>query len=137
VKDLLEVLKKAQAKGGYASVESLKKELERIRKHDEGFIMDWDEGAGEEWIRFGHHEFGTVFMISSKLRLIFARESYFFKIPRAMLERFEIVAVENYDNVEWCLDLQQLKLLIPQISWDSSGVDPDGFSLNDFYFATV
>ncbi len=136
--DLLEILIKAKVKCLFKEEEVFIRALDEIKQFDKDLNLDWDEGAGEEWARLNHQEHGIVYMINSKIGIIFARKSYESKIPQVLFSMYEVFITENYDKDEWFINLAKLKLEVKQISWHASeeAVNPNKFSLNDLYFAT-
>ena len=137
--DLLEILIKAKDKCLFKEEEVFIRALDEIKQFDRDLNLDWDDGAGEEWARLNHQEHGIVYMINSKIGIIFARKSYESKIPQVLFSMYEVFITENYDKDEWFIDLAKLKSEVKQISWHASeeAVNPNKFSLNDLYFATV
>lgn len=136
--DLLEILIKAKDKCLFKEEEVFIRALDEIKQFDKDLNLDWDDGAGEEWARLNHQEHGIVYMINSKIGIIFARKSYESKIPQVLFSMYEVFITENYDKDEWFINLAKLKLEVKQISWHASeeAVNPNKFSLNDLYFAT-
>lgn len=55
------------------------------------------------------------------------------------LSQCKCVSVDGYDLREWYIDLVELNKCIPEIVWPfhDNVVDPNCFSLDDFYFMTV
>lgn len=49
------------------------------------------------------------------------------------------VYVNDFSTQEWFINLDSLKNNVPEIIWPISndGVNPKGFSLDEFYFETV
>ena len=45
----------------------------------------------------------------------------------------------DFDAYSWCIDLDIVKLSVPEIIWHASldSVNPECMSINDFWFATV
>jgi len=137
--DLLNVLKKAKNKCVFKKQEEFLKSLDEIRLFDTSLNLDWDNGAGEEWARFKHEKHGIVYMVNSKIGIIFARKNYLDKIPDILFSKYEVFVTETYDDDEWYINLEELKLEMSEIDWHASeeAVSPDKFSLNDLYFATI
>lgn len=137
--DLLKVLN--IAKESYTCLEkhNLQKLIEDIRKKDSSLTLDWDDGAGEEWVRFFSVSLGTVCMIHVKLPIAFVCNSYDYSCIGACLRNIEIVYVDSFSEDEWSVDLGRLKDKVPEIDWHTSIdiVNPDSFSLSDLYYATV
>ena len=55
------------------------------------------------------------------------------------LSQCKCVFVDGYDIREWYIDLDELNKCIPEIVWHfkDNAVDPNCFSLNDFFVVTV
>jgi len=49
-----------------------------------------------------------------------------------------ILTIDDFSNPEWIVDLNTLNVIASEISWHASveAVDPNGFSIDDFRFAT-
>ena len=138
MRNLLEVLITAKKKSIFKTIEEFIIQLDAIKKSDSELELDWDDGAGEEWAMISHKEHGIVYMINTKIGIIFARKSYVPEIPDEFLSLYEIAVVDNYDD-EWFVDITELKESIPEIYWRVSedSVNVNCFSLKDLYFATV
>ena len=139
MKDMMEILRKAKCKSVFENQKEFQVVLTQMQLADAELRLDWDDGAGEEWARFGNLADGNVCMMNAKLRLAFIREKYNFQKIEQVLHDFEIVFTENYDLDEWSVDINHLKKEIPQICWHAceDAVNVECFSLDDFYFATV
>lgn len=74
----------------FLSTASFKVELDKFNRYDKELVLDWDAGAGEEWARFIHKDYGIVYMINTKIKIIFARKSYMNKIPIVLFDEFDI-----------------------------------------------
>lgn len=137
--NLLEILIKAKDKYIFEEQDNFIRALDEIKQCDKDLKLDWDDGTGEEWARLIHEEHGIVYMMNSKIGIIFARKSYESKISKDLFSKYEIFITENYDKDEWFIDLERLKSEVNQLSWHASeeAVNPNEFSLNDLYFATV
>ena len=98
--------------------------------------INWDEGAGEEWAFLNNQDMSI--MLNSKIGIYFARgeisDDYL-----NVLSDGNCVYVSNFDLKEWYIELESLKDCIPEIIWHASGdcIDTNGFSLDEFFFATV
>lgn len=139
MKNILEVLIQAKNKLKFGTNNDFIDHLNIIGSSDKQLTLDWDDGAGEEWARFSHKDHGIVYMINAKIGVIFARKSYEKNIPKKFFLIYEIAIVNNYRNEEWFIDIELLPKLISEIDWSVSqySVNPNCFSLNDFYYATV
>ena len=139
MKDLLSFLENAKKKKIYQNQKEFKENLREIEQFDSSLTLNWDDGAGEEWAGFHHKEYGNVYMTNTKIGIIFALQKYEDKIPRKLLEKYEIIIVENYNTREWFVDIEKLKVQIPEICWLVSNdiINPKKFNLQELYFATV
>ncbi|MCL1809782.1 MAG: hypothetical protein FWG42_08505 [Clostridiales bacterium] len=137
--DLLKVLIEAKNKMVFTTQKDFVDLLKEIEQNTSSLELDWDDGAGEEWARFIHHEFGKVYMINSKIGIIFAKRIFSNEIPQTLYDRFIISIVECYDKEEWHVDLETLRKSVSQIEWNTSDdiVNPNAFSLDDLYYATI
>lgn len=136
---MLETLRKAKQKKIFTNQKEFKDVLAQIQSADMELRLDWDDGAGEEWARFGNLTDGIVCMINTGLGLAFIKKKYRFQNIEHILKNFEIVFIENYSLNDWSIDVKKLKMEIPEIDWHASedAVNTKCFSLDDFYFATV
>ena len=77
--------------------------------------------------------------VNTKIGLIFVCSSYATQIPRMLHSKYKIFVIERFDEKEWCIDLKELERSVTQIVWHSSEdiVDPNAFSLDDLYYATI
>lgn len=102
----------------------------------EGLTIDWDSGAGEEWA-FVNND-GLNIMLNRRIGICFVRGVLDISVS-SCLSQCKCVFVDGYDLKEWYIDLDELNKCIPEIVWHSkdNAVDPNCFSLNDFYVVTV
>ena len=103
---------------------------------NEGITIDWDSGAGEEWAVVSNDMFSI--MINRRIGICFVRGTIS-ESAISCLSQCRCVHVDGYDIKEWCVDLDDLRKCIPEISRSISdkGFDPHCFALNDFYVITV
>ncbi len=101
--------------------------------------LDWDTGAGEEWARLIADNFGVVCMVHTKIGIAFIRKNHDDVSLSELMDCLWCEEVENYSIEEWKIDLTVIHNQISEIIWHSTAetVNPNQFSLNDFYFATV
>lgn len=139
LKDMLVVLKRAGAKKKFENQEEFRNVLMQIEAADRGLVLDWDDGAGEEWARFSSSEVGKVCMINSVIGLAFLRAGYENQEVLQLLEDCEVVFVEDFHSGEWFIDLDKLRKEVWEMCWKTSEeiVNPRCFSLDEFYYATV
>lgn len=95
--------------------------------------VEWDEGAGEEWLRVlaGSR---LVALVSIKLPFVFIKRSV--NELTGSSQNVVFVAVADFDDVE----LSCSSAVLAEVFGGTKrlGVlDPDGFSANDLWYATV
>jgi len=137
--DLLNVLLEAKKKLIFKTTGSFTNVLKEIEQSDNSLILDWDKGAGEEWARFIHCEIGKVYMLNSRIGIIFVCKAYFDSIPQTLYAQYSVYLVDNFIKKEWYISLNALKEEIPEIVWHTSEdiINSGRFSLDDLYFATI
>ena len=67
MKNLLSFLENAKKKKIYQNQKEFKENLREIKQFDSSLMLNWDDGAGEEWAGFHHKEHGNVYMINTKI----------------------------------------------------------------------
>jgi len=139
MQDLNIVFTKAKERKCYHNFLEFKSIVEEILLVDKDIILDWDDGAGEEWARFTKSETGVICMMNTKIGIVFARQKYLNKETRNILNSLVVVDVLDYNSAEWYIDLGVLEDKTPEIRWNVSplAIDTKKMSLNDLYFATV
>lgn len=139
MKDMLAVLKRAKEKKVFSGKQEFRQLLQQIQSADTSLQLDWDDDAGEEWARLGNSIHGIVCMISTNIGVVFIREAYDFEQIKEVCQELEVVFTKNYASNEWYVDKERLKREVPEIQWyvSEDSVDANGFSLEDFYFATI
>lgn len=139
MQDLNIVFIKAKERKCYHNLLEFKSIVEQIMLVDKNIILDWDDGAGEEWARFTKSETGVICMMNTKIGIVFVRQKYLNKETREILNSLVVVDVLDYNSEEWCIDLGVLEDKTPEISWNVSphAIDTKKMSLDDLYFATV
>ncbi len=138
MENMIDVLKRARQKKVFVNNE-FEELLMKIQSADSNLKLDWDCGSGEEWARFSNRKDGIVCMISAKIGLAFIRKNYESDNIRETIDMLEVVYTEGYSSDEWFIDLADLKQTIPELYWHASekAVNPNSFSLDDLYFATI
>lgn len=108
--------------------------LDKILLKYSSLKIDWDKGAGEEWVRLCDDKYVVLCMIHCKIKIIFAK-----KIDLSFLENVTVISVSDFNAAEWKIDLNLIAGSCPELCWNASpnAVDPSGFSLLDLYFASV
>lgn len=138
MRDLNNVLIEAKKRPLFTTqkIESL---IGSIKKSEKNVILHWDDGAGEDWIQFSCKDYGVVYMIHKIIPVNFVRKSYYQDVQFDFSNSCDVVLVDNYDVEEWCVDLEKLKQLTPEMVWHSfeSDISSKKFSLVDLYLATV
>lgn len=101
-----------------------------------GLTVNWDSGAGEEWAFVNSDVFSI--MLNRRIGICFVRGVLDISVS-SCLSQCKCVFVDGYDLKEWCIDPDVLNKCISEIVWHShdNAIDPQCFSLNDFYYATV
>lgn len=137
--NLLEILKKGKNKHIFIDNNEFERYLNKIQLSDKTLKLDWDKGAGEEWARFIHEKYGIVYMINARIGINFVRKNYLKQISNKIFLDCELFITEKYSEDEWFVDLEKLKEEVSEICWHASesAVNPNKFSLNDLYFATI
>ena len=137
--DLNLILIKAKRKKVFKSVLEIQEIIDNIRLSDKKFSIDWDSGAGEEWVRLCNEKKSVVCMMNTKIGIAFIRKDELTEETIQQLNLYYLFNVSDYSTEEWKIDLEELKRKIPEISWNASpyAVDINSFSLDDFYFATI
>jgi hypothetical protein len=101
--------------------------------HDSGGEVDWDEDAGEDWLRVVDGA-NLVALVSVMLPLVFLRND--FNRPRTSIANVLTVPVDDFDTAEFKCSLGSLNEAFG-LSDRLSSLDLGGFSVNDLWYATV
>lgn len=115
--------------------------LEKIQSFNTGIAVDWDSNSGEEWalIIKGRDVIG---IIAAKIPLAFINDDLFYQFkfhsPK-IFTKIYCVKVNEFDKKDWFVDLKEFKLEIPELEWHAchDAVNPEAFSINDFFYATI
>lgn len=96
-------------------------------------VIDWDEGAGEEWMRIITGNRLEV-LISVKVPLAFVSLRASRQV--SLEEELELVVVENFDEVQFSCSTEKLN---EAFGWTRKMevLNPASFSVNDIWYATV
>lgn len=139
MKDLNSILLAAKNKKMFHDNSELNELINSLLHIDNTLCLDWDRGAGEEWIRLFRRDSGMICMLHSKIGIAFVRFQETDGLLMKELEHLYLVEVDDYSSNEWKIDLTMLLKFIPEISWNVSqySVDTEKMSLYDLYFATV
>lgn len=139
MQDMLSVLRRAKQKPTFKDPNEFKSLLEQIKKAKPTLKIDWDEGAGEKWVRFIDQNNGIVCMLSVDLKLAFIRENSKIQSLLNTMRNYEIVFVDDFSSDNWSIDVDELENDIAEIVWHTSEdvINSNCFSLDDFYFATI
>lgn len=139
MKDMVQLLLMARNKKIFCSQQEFSDLVRKIKEEDINLKIDWDDGSGEEWARLIDGEKGIVCMINAKIGIAFVRNNYNNSNVMQILKGLCIERTDSYDRDEWTIDLETIKLQVPEIYWHTSEsvVNTNAFCLNDFYFATI
>ena len=139
MRSINEVFIKAREKKVYKNIIDFRNTIETVGHSDPNIIIDWDNGAGEEWARLIKSDIGIVCMMNTKIGIAFARKQNLNKETIQVLESLFIVEVVNFSSDEWFIDLDILREKTPEIDWNArvDAVNIEKMSLSDLYFATV
>lgn len=135
MRNLIEVLEKAKKRPLF-TIPKIKGLIDLMMTQEKELTLDWDDGAGEDWIRLGNKYYGVAYIIHKIVPINFIRRSYFKDIQ---FDFCDGVLVDNYGVEEWCVDLERLKRSTPEMSWYYSPeeINFNEFSLEDLYFTSV
>lgn len=137
MKDVVELFVNAKKKKLLKNIE-FKELIRQIKFADPNLILDWDEGAGEDWARFIDSKKGIVFMMHSRIGVVFIRKVYEYDKIKKIVTELEVVFVDNYNSKEWYANLAEFEK-IPEVYWHAceNAVNTNCFSLDELYYATV
>ncbi|WP_159062007.1 hypothetical protein [Streptomyces sp. WM6368] len=99
-----------------------------------GADIDWDGDAGEEWLSLLVED-ARVAIVSAELPLIVTLECHSFD-SSAVSRGARIVAVSSFETPELCCDSAVLRRTFGEMQAYGT-LNPDSFSGNDLWFATV
>lgn len=130
---------KAKEKKYYNDILEFRSIIEQLIQANKNIVLDWDDGAGEEWARLIQKEVGVICMIHTKIGVAFVRHKYLNREAMGILNSLVVEEVLDYNSEDWYIDLSELKDKTPEVSWNVSPhvIDTESMSLNDLYFATV
>jgi hypothetical protein len=113
--------------------------LAAFRSASDGRKIDWDDDAGEQWGRVLANN-GVVALVSAQLALTILRSDVAAPSTGAAAAAVSIT-VADFDAIELRADRGVLVTAFPDIadvmSGDKALIDPDGFSAQDLWYATV
>ncbi|MGN0691731.1 MAG: hypothetical protein ACI4K7_05240, partial [Oscillospiraceae bacterium] len=118
--------------GGLWTAAALDHTFELIRRSFPEGSLTRDDGAGENWFTFSNGE--GFCMIHAKIRMIFAEH-----MDLSFVTDADVMQFEGYDSREFSLDPNRIEKLCPELGWgaDRNAVDPDCFSMQELYYATI
>ncbi len=96
--------------------------------------LDWDEGAGEQWIRVREGE-RVVALIALTGPLIFIRKELIDSIE--VDDAFDLIPVPEMDAHVFDADPATLRLAFGDRAFSSPALDPRSFSAEELWFASV
>ena len=139
MKDLNELFIKAKAHKTFNTEEEIDEVINCILQNDNTICLDWDKGAGEDWIRFYRQQSGVICMLHKRIGIAFVRTKELNEKIQDELSKLYLVNVDSYNLEEWCIDTELLENATPEVTWHASpnAVDVENISLNDLYYATV
>ncbi len=99
--------------------------------------LDWDIGAGEDWARIlGEKE--TIAFIRVDFPLAIVREAYATTL-RAALEKTGVVSifVPDFERRLYELSMSELGNIFPRWHTEVEIIDPQNFSIDELWYATI
>ena len=137
-RDMVEILKEARKKKIFNTGE-FRQILEEIKCINKKIIVDWDDGAGEEWATVTLKELGIIGMIHSKIGIMFWIDIEEIEITEKLLANIHVVNIEGFDTDGWFIIGENIEQVVPELNWSApeSAMDCDNFCLRDFYVMTV
>lgn len=106
---------------------------------DNSVKFDCDIQSGEQWIRVFKDNV-IVGMLGVNIPMLLLNELYESSNRNYnFIKDVHVVKVINFDANSWNIDLNIIKLAVPEIIWHASldAVNPECMSINDFWYATV
>ena len=97
-------------------------------------VCDFD--SGEEICGF-FDDTQLIAYVHLKFPIGFAKKKFEYYANK-FKDNIRILTVDDFNTVEWFVDLEMLKVVASEISWHASvdAVNPNRFSVDDFRFAT-
>lgn len=135
MRDLLKELIKAKKSKIFNDTE-FKKLLKQLKGLNKNNVINWDDGAGEEWAFVCNNN--LTIMLNRRIAICFIRgklDNPYVKL----LNQCNCVEVSGFGIKEWYIDLYDLKKYVPEVVWfiSNDGINPERFSLDELYFETV
>lgn len=141
-KDITEVFIRAKNKYVFTDKAHFIQRMDQIIASHSGLILDYDDGAGENWAVIVHKNKGKVCMIHTKIGIVFLKKDgdlFLGKVFDDLFDNLYVELTEDFSTEQWHIDLARLIQEVPEIDWHSNEntVNRNRFSLDDLYFATV
>ena len=105
----------------------------------QGMRVDWDEPAGEEWLRILKTSMvlGLVWVPGPFVVATSGHHEIVDEVERLTGTTVEQVAVPRLDSPVLRLQSSRLAEIWPDREWPSGAIDPDCLSAHDLWYATV
>jgi|LSQX01.2.fsa_nt_gb hypothetical protein len=139
LKSLTDEIMKAIKKNADWTSNELTTVVEAWKKTDHSLKIDWDTGAGENWVSF-FLNYERIGMLGVSVPILFLDSSYAGANDKCQLfKAVHVVHVDDFDAKEWFMDMEQFNKLVPELSWRANidAVNPNSMSINDFWFETI
>lgn len=136
--DLTPFFIKAHSQSSNWSIDELKKILSSIPKLIPDATIDWDTGAGEDWvtIRQSKKDFG---IIRVDIPIAFFLNECSDAVSQLLARHnVKLIPIESFSERQFKLDRHQVQEIIPG-GWhaDSDAVNMDSLSIADLWYATI
>ena len=139
MRDLTNEILKSKRNQNTWSQEKLELLLKLWGQVDDSLKFDNDIESGELWVRVLKNS-KVIGIIGVNIPLLIITDNYLNNSRNYDFFR-DVHIVEDVDfNVNsWYIDLDTIKLSVPEITWRASqdAVNPECMSINDFWYATV
>ena len=122
---------------GYSGCDPI---IELFQEESENNRIVCDVLSGEEICGF-FRDMHLVAYIHLKFPIGFVKKEFMCFINKVKVRipiHVHLVIIKDFFDLEWHVNLNALKLIAPEISWNASvdAVNPDCFSIDGFRFAT-
>ncbi|MCQ4862712.1 hypothetical protein [Pseudoflavonifractor phocaeensis] len=133
MRDILPYLLRAKESRVYSSLNEFLDEFShQIPECDKKYVSN-NVFDGERWIFVSN-----VAMFSVQIGIAFVKREHLNRYLKCF-DNTILVPYDDFDLKEWYLNIESLKLEVPEIEWAASegAVDPMHFSLQDLFYATM
>jgi hypothetical protein len=105
----------------------------------QGMRVDWDESAGEEWLRILKTSMvlGLVWVPGPLVIATSGHHEIVDEVERWTETSVEQVAVPHLDSPVLRLQVQHIGDVWPGLEWPVDAIDPECLSAHDLWYATV